>query len=94
MMSKVHYDDPQVFNHLVKQFNFMLRNEPETIIEGRNGTKGSVEYIFKTFGAITILCIEMKLKIGNDAERLDAISQAIAECFGYALRLLFLLPTY
>lgn len=30
-ISKVHHDDPQVFNHLVKQFTFMLRNYPETI---------------------------------------------------------------
>jgi hypothetical protein len=66
----------------VKQFTFMLRNEPETVIEGRIGTKGRIKYLFKTFGATAILCIEMKLKIGNDEERLDAIAQVIVECDG------------
>jgi len=65
-----------VFNHLVKQFTFMLRNDPETIIKGR------IEYFFKAFGAIAVLCIEMKFKIGNDKERLDCIAQVIAECDG------------
>jgi hypothetical protein len=70
-----------VFNHLVKQFNFMLRNNPETMIGSRIGTHGRIEY-FKTFGAVAILFIEMKLKVGNDAERLKAIAQVIAECDG------------
>jgi len=60
----------------------MLRNSPETIIEGRIGTNGRIEYFFSTFGAVAILCIEVKLKIGNDAERLEAIAQVIAECDG------------
>ena len=52
----------------------MLRNNPETSIDGRIG------YFFQTFGAVVILFIEMKLKVGNDAERLKAIAQVIAEC--------------
>jgi len=68
-----------VFNHLVKQFTFMLRNNPETMIEGRIGTQGRIEYFFKAFGAIAILFIEMKLKRPNDTERLKAIAQVIAE---------------
>jgi len=60
----------------------MLRNNPETIIGGRIGTQGRIEYFFKTFGAVAILFIEMKLKVGNDAERLKAIAQVIAECGG------------
>jgi len=71
-----------IFNHIVKQFSFVLRNEPETIIAGRIGSRGRVEYFFKAFGATAILCIEMKLKIENDTERLDAIAQVIAECDG------------
>jgi len=71
-----------VFNHIVKQFTFMLRNDPEIVIAGRIGTRGRIEYFFKAFGAIAILCIEMKFKIGNDMERLDAIAQVIAECDG------------
>ena len=58
----------------------MLRNNPETIIEGRIGTRGRIEYFFKAFGAVAILYVEAKLKIGNDAERLDAIAQVIAQC--------------
>jgi hypothetical protein len=65
----------------------VLRNEPETIIKGRISTAGRIEY-FKAFGATTILCIEMKLKIGNERECLDAIAQVIAECDGmlYTIR--------
>jgi len=64
------------------QFNFMLRNNPKTIIEGHIATKSQVEYFFKIFGAVAILCIESNPKIGNDAERLDVIAQVIAECDG------------
>ncbi|KAF8233174.1 hypothetical protein L208DRAFT_1268124, partial [Tricholoma matsutake] len=71
-----------VFSHLVTQFNFMLRNNPETTIDGRIGTQGRIEYFFQTFGAVAILFIQMKLKVGNDAERLKAIAQVIAECDG------------
>lgn len=60
----------------------MLRNNPETIIDGRIGTRGRIEYHFKAFGAIAILCIEMKLGVGNEEERLKAIAQVIAECDG------------
>jgi hypothetical protein len=60
----------------------MLRNDPETIIKGRIGTGGRIEYFFKAFGATAVLCIEMKFKIGNDKERLDYIAQVIAECDG------------
>jgi len=51
----------------------MLRNNLETIIEGRIGTQGRIEYFFKAFGAIAILFIEMKLKVESDAECLKAI---------------------
>ncbi|KAM6492144.1 hypothetical protein JOM56_011868 [Amanita muscaria] len=70
----------EVFNHLVKQFDFMLRNEPQTMIKGRIGTQGCIEYFFKAFGAVAVLCIEMRLKVGNDDERLKIIAQVIAEC--------------
>jgi len=60
----------------------MLRNNPETIIEGRNDTQGCIEYFFQAFGAIAILFIEMELKVGNDADRLKAIAQVIAESDG------------
>jgi hypothetical protein len=75
-----------IFNHLVKQFTFMLRNRPETMIDGRIGTQGRIEYFFQTFGAIAVLCIEMRLRVGNDDERLKVIAQVIAECDGCDLK--------
>ena len=79
-MNSIAHLDLQVFNHLVKQFRFMLRNEPEAIITGHIGTRGRIECFFKAFGATAVLCVEMKFKIGNDKERLDCIAQVIAEC--------------
>ncbi|KAM6503629.1 hypothetical protein JOM56_000572 [Amanita muscaria] len=64
-----------VFNHLVK-------NEPQTMIDGHIGTQGCIEYFFKALGAVAVLCIEMRLKVGNDDERLKIIAQVIAECNG------------
>jgi hypothetical protein len=60
----------------------MLGNNPKTIINGRMGLRGCIEYFFKAFGAVTSLCIEMKPRIGNEEERLKAIAQVIAECNG------------
>jgi len=58
----------------------MLRNIPVTMINGRIGTQGRIEYFFKTFGAVVVLCIEMRLKVGNDDERLKIIARVTAEC--------------
>lgn len=74
---QVHYNH-QIFNHLVKQFGFVLRNKPETMVNDCIGTH--IEYFFKIYGAVTLLYIEMRLKVGNDNERLKIIAQAIAEC--------------
>lgn len=60
----------------------MFRNNPEAIVDGRIGTRGRIEYHFEAFGAVAILCIEMKLGVGNEEERLKAIAQVIAECNG------------
>jgi hypothetical protein len=76
------HSDLQVFNHLVKQFTFMFRNNPESIIEGRISTRGSIEYFFKAFGALAILCIEMELETIYLQKRLNTIAQVIAECDG------------
>jgi len=54
--------------------------------------QGRIEYFFKTFGAVAILFIEMKLKVGNDAERLRAIAQVIAECDGKPQRFMLTPP--
>jgi hypothetical protein len=60
----------------------MLRNEPETIIDGHIGTQGYIKYFFRAFGAVAVLCIERRLRVGNDDERLKIIAQVIAECDG------------
>ena len=57
----------------------MLRNNPETMGDGHIGC---IKYFFQALGTVVILFIEMKLKVGNDAERLKAIAQVIAECDG------------
>ena len=57
-------------------------NATESTINGRIGTQGRTEYVFQTFGAVAFLFIEMKLTVGNDAERLKAVAQVIAECDG------------
>jgi hypothetical protein len=61
------------------QFSFMLRDYPETVVEGRSSY---VKHAFRAFGAVTLLYIETVPKLGNDVERLDAIAQVIAECDG------------
>jgi hypothetical protein len=50
-------------------------------MEGRKTTSG-IEYCFRAFGVVTILCIERKMNVGDDSERLNAIAQVIAECQG------------
>jgi hypothetical protein len=47
-------------NHLVKLFTFMLRNQPEAVMEG---TGGSIEYVFETLDAITIKQTEMQFSV-------------------------------
>jgi hypothetical protein len=41
-----------------------------------------VDYYFKAVSSITVLFIQIKLKIGSAKECLDAIAQVIAECDG------------
>ena len=53
-------------------------------MNGRITTRGKIEYHFKTFGALTVVFVEAKLKIGSDEERMNAIAQVIAECDGQA----------
>jgi hypothetical protein len=49
---------------------------------GHIATKGRIEYHFKVMGCITVLFIEVKLTIGSNSERLNAIAQVIAEVDG------------
>ena len=52
------------------------------MIKGHIGIRGCIGHFFKTFGAVTIICVEMIAKIGNNDECLAAIAQVIAECNG------------
>ena len=70
------------FNKIMALFSGLLLNKPEEILEGRITTKGRIEYLFKTYGGITVVFIEVKLNIGNLAERLNCYAQVIAECDG------------
>lgn len=45
-------------------------------------TRDKIEYRFKTFGALSVVFVEVKLKIGSNDERMNAITQVIAECDG------------
>jgi hypothetical protein len=63
-------------------FSGLVFNTPETILEGRITTKGRIEYQFLTYGAVTIVFIEVKLEIGSLPERLNCVAQVIAECDG------------
>jgi hypothetical protein len=80
----------QYFNQTVALFSGLLFNTPEALLEGRITTKGRIEYQFKTYGGITVVFIEVKLKIGNLKERLDIFAQVIAECDGMARNTLHL----
>jgi hypothetical protein len=70
------------FNKIVALFCGLLFNTPEEILEGKIVTKDRIEYQFKTYGGVTVVFIEVKLDVGNLAERLNCYAQVIAECDG------------
>jgi hypothetical protein len=70
------------FNRIVALFSGLLFNKPEEILEGEIITKDRIEYLFKTYGGITVIFIEVKLDIGNLVELLGCYAQVIAECDG------------
>ncbi|KAM6493220.1 hypothetical protein JOM56_011354 [Amanita muscaria] len=53
-----------IFNRLVAPFGSSIRNTPAA----------------RTFGVLTVVFVEAKLKIGSTEDRLDAIAKVIAEC--------------
>lgn len=53
-----------------------------TCMNGRITTRGKIKCHFKTFGILSIVFVEAKLKIGSIDERMNAIGQVIAECDG------------
>jgi hypothetical protein len=64
------------FQKIVTLFSGLLLNKPEEMLEGR------IEYLFKTYGGITVIFIGVKLDIANLAEHLNCYAQVIAECDG------------
>ena len=66
---------------MVAEFGFCFRNSPELVVEGRITTKSRIEYYFKAFDSVSIVFVEIKLKIGNLKERLDALRRAMASRF-------------
>ena len=66
------------------EFSSSFRNLPESTIEGRIATKDRVQYHFTAIRSTVLVLIEVKFKIGNAKERLDAVAQIIAECDGQA----------
>ncbi|KAH9006404.1 hypothetical protein EDB86DRAFT_3144168 [Lactarius hatsudake] len=70
-----------IVNHLIAQFGSSFQNTPRSVVAGLITTRGRVEYHFKTFaGAISVVFVEVKFRIGDPEERLDAIAHVIAEC--------------
>lgn len=72
----------QIMNRLVAQLSLLIKNTPESVMQGCIATKGRVEYQFKVCGALTILFLEVKLQLGSNADQLNAIAQVIAEADG------------
>jgi hypothetical protein len=72
----------QIFNHLLGQFNFAIKNTPETMLHSRIPTKGRIEYQFVTFSGVILVFVEVKLGTGSREEYLNAIAQIIAESDG------------
>jgi hypothetical protein len=72
----------QIFLRICYLFKRQLKNVPESIIPGRIGTKGRIEYHYILLGIVNVVFVEMKLKLGSELERLNAIAQVIAEADG------------
>ncbi|KAH9019018.1 hypothetical protein EDB85DRAFT_2010048 [Lactarius pseudohatsudake] len=70
-----------IVNRLIALFGSWIWNTPESLMSDRITKRGRVEYYFKTFGGvISVVLVEVKWKIGDGKERLNAIAQVIAEC--------------
>ena len=64
-------------------FGSSITGIPETLLQDRIARSGRVEHQFCTISSISLLLlIEVKYKIGNSMERLDAVAQVIAEAGG------------
>lgn len=52
------------------------------MIEGRISRRGRIEYYLKSFGAIAVVLVEMKLRFKTINSRMKAVAQVVAECNG------------
>ncbi|KAF8542350.1 hypothetical protein BDD12DRAFT_979066 [Trichophaea hybrida] len=68
-----------LWNHVVAKFGMLIRNTPESMLEGRITTQGRIEYQFRAFGSLTVLFIELKMFVGDSNEKMNAIAQVLAE---------------
>lgn len=69
----------------------MIKNMPESTIEGRLISLGRIEYLFQVFGGIALLFIEVKYNLTDGKEYLDAVARVIAQANGMHNHLLHLL---
>ncbi|KAF8325768.1 uncharacterized protein EI90DRAFT_3146606 [Cantharellus anzutake] len=70
-----------IFNHLVSQFTFMLRNHPKNML-ATVGAKDHIGNFYKIFGAVAIISVEMMHARRNSEERLKGIAQIMVESNG------------
>ncbi|KAF8242952.1 hypothetical protein K440DRAFT_615061 [Wilcoxina mikolae CBS 423.85] len=68
-----------LWNHVVAKFGMLIRNTPESMLEGRITSQGRIEYQFRAFGSLTVLFIELKMFVGDSNEKMNAIAQVLAE---------------
>src|ERR1700722_1897839 len=69
----------EIFYHLLEQFNFAIKNTPETMLRSRISTKRRIEY--QSVGVILVF-VEVELGRGSLEEYWNAIAQIIAESNG------------
>lgn len=72
----------QFFARIVAIFGLLINNTPESMMPGRLATAGRIEYQYKAFGDLTVLCIEVKVGMDTSDQYLDAVAQLIAEADG------------
>lgn len=64
------------------QFNLLIKNVPESVIEGRITRKGKIEHVFHTFGGIHMFFIQVQFRLTSGKEYYDAVAQVIPEAEG------------
>lgn len=78
---KAHHDR-QVFNCLIEQFSGLFRNNLMAIAQDDIDAQLCYKHSYTAFGSTILLFMEMKLNASDNAERLEAMAQFIAEADG------------